>query len=306
MRITGDYATLYTVLAFCLFILLILVVSYLSLSGSAKSHADYFVGNRSFGRILMALSVGAAGNSGAVMIATLGFGYTQGISALIFPVSFFLGDLTFWTFFPHEVNRLSNERNCYTVPELLSSTVGSRGKLPVRAIAGLLILILVGIFGAAQFYAAGAAMDGVFQMGIIPAIIISSAIIVSYSALGGGKTSVVIGAVYAAMMFCTAVGALLGGVFLAGGVDQIIAGLHSIDPQLLNPLSGFSAMGLLGYVLGFAFAGFGFGLSSPHILARLFSGKNPNETKSAKWIYLLFLCTPSGSRQLFSASLPEY
>lgn len=284
-----DHSTLYTALAFGLFILLIVCVSYISVLHSARSHADYYVGGRSFGKILIGLSVGAAGNSGAIMIAAVGFGYLQGMSALIFPVAFFLGDLTFWTFFPHKVNKLSNERDCYTVPELLSSTTGAHGRSRIRAIAGIFVLTLVGIYGAAQFYAAGAAMDGVFQTGITSAIIISSIIIVSYSALGGAKTSIIIGAIYAVMMFCTAVGMLTGGILLAGGIEQIVTGLKAIDPDLLNPVSGFSTMGLVGYILGFAFAGFGFGLSSPHILARLFTGKNPDETKSAKWIYLGFL-----------------
>ena len=297
--IMTDPSTLYTALAFGLFILLILGTSYLSVSHSAKSHADYFVGSRSFGKIFVALGVGAAGNSGAVMIAAVGFGYSQGMSALIFPFAFFLGDLTFWTFFPHKVNQLSDERDCYTVPELISSAVGTSTGLLVRATAGVLILILVGIFGAAQFYAAGVAIDGVFQSGITSAIIIASIIIVSYSAVGGAKSSVIIGAIHATMMFCTAIGVLACGVILAGGIDQVLAGLRSIDPGLLNPVSGFSTVSLIGYILGFAFAGFGFGLSSPHILTRLFSGKNPDETKSAKWIYLGFLYAVWISTTLF-------
>ena len=295
----SDNFTLQSAIAFATFSLAIILVSKIVLSYSTKSHADYFVGSRSFGRFFIALSVGAAGNSGVVMIANVGFAYTVGISALLFPLSFFLGDLVFWSFFPHKVNQLSAERNCFTVPELLNSAVTSNPSGPVRKVSGLLILLLIGLFGAGQFYAAGIAIDGAFNIGAVNAIVLATVIIISYGALGGVKTSIWIGVIYAVMMFITVVGILFTAIYLAGGVDEIIVKLNNIEPALLDPFAGFTTIGLIGYILGFSFAGFGFGLTSPHLLVRLFSGKSAEETRAAKWIYLGFLYSVWISTTLF-------
>lgn len=43
------------------------------------------------------------------------------------------------------------------------------------------------------------------------------------------------------------------------------------------------------YIIGWACAGVGFGLSQPQIIDKYFAGKNESEVKNAKWLYLVFV-----------------
>lgn len=43
------------------------------------------------------------------------------------------------------------------------------------------------------------------------------------------------------------------------------------------------------FVVGFAFAAFGFSLSQPQVTSRIIAGRDDAETRGARWIYILFL-----------------
>lgn len=278
--------SLQTLLTFILLGSSIVLISALQTRKRTHSHADYLVGGRSANKFLVGLSVAAAANSGAVMIASVGLGYTQGLAALLFPIGYLIGDLTFWLFFPERANRVARERNCFTVPELLSSPFSGERRDLIRKVATILMVIVIGLFGAAQFYAAGVALSSVFDVGFITAIAISGLIIVGYSAIGGVQSSVFVGSFMAIIMLLGATGVLASAIFHSGGVINTINALSSINPGLVSISSSYTVIGTIGVLAGFAFSGLGFGLSGPHLLVRFFSGKNQQEVKSARWFYL--------------------
>ena len=57
-------------------------------SRGAKSEDDYYLAGRSYGPVVIGVSAGAAGNSGFLMIGSVGLGYAAGPSglALLTPV----------------------------------------------------------------------------------------------------------------------------------------------------------------------------------------------------------------------------
>ncbi|MCW9017361.1 MAG: hypothetical protein OQJ89_10380, partial [Kangiellaceae bacterium] len=68
---------------------------------------------------LIGLSAGATANSGFIVTGAVGLGYSFGPQWLFLPISWFLGDLIFWKFFPQRINAFGRESGATTLSELL-------------------------------------------------------------------------------------------------------------------------------------------------------------------------------------------
>ena len=109
-----------TLFSFGCFILLFIVIGVVASRRGTGTESDYILGSRSFGRIFIGLSAGSASASGFLMVGASGSGYAIGLSALVIPIGYFLGDLVFWLFFPARLNRVSRT---YALRKKFSSSV---------------------------------------------------------------------------------------------------------------------------------------------------------------------------------------
>jgi sodium/proline symporter len=94
---------------------------------STSEESDYLTANRGFGTWIVGLSIAGANNSGFIFLGAVGAGYKAGLSALWWPIGFFVGDLIFWAIFPERLNRLARERGAMTVPELIAGDKRGKG-----------------------------------------------------------------------------------------------------------------------------------------------------------------------------------
>jgi sodium/proline symporter len=276
-------------LSFSFFVVVFLGVGAFAAKRSAPNDVDYLLGSRSFGTWFIGLSAGATGNSGFIMLGAVGMGYTMGLSGVIMALAWFLGDLLFWSFFPEKFNRVARDRDCSTIPELLSSGIPGRGSVAIRQLAGLLIVVLIGAYTAAQFSAAAKTLNVFFDLNMNVGIVVSALAILAYCTTGGLRASLWTDVVQAIIMLGITTGMLTSAYAAAGGFSAIQEGLNAIDPSLTNFTGTFTTWTLIAFVLGYAAAGFGFGISQPQLLVRLLAGRSPEETRKAKWIYLLFI-----------------
>ncbi len=276
-------------LSFSIFVVIFLGVGAYAAKRSAPTDVDYLLGSRSFGTWFVGLSAGATGNSGFIMLGAVGMGYTMGLSGVIMGLAWFIGDLTFWSFFPEKFNRIGRDRDCNTIPELLSSGLSGRGALAIRQIAGLLIVVLIGAYTAAQFSAAAKTLNVFFDLDMNIGIVVSALAILAYCTTGGLRASLWTDVVQAVIMLAITTGMLTVAFIAVGGFSAVVDGLNAIDPELANFTGTFTPWTLLAFVLGYACAGFGFGISQPQVIVRLLAGRSPEEARKAKWIYVLFI-----------------
>jgi len=291
------YITCFT---FGLFLVIFLWVGALAAQVSTDRDADYLLGDRSFGRVFIALSAGATGNSGFIMVGAVGIAYSMGISAFLMVLASCLGELTFWMLFPGKINRISSDRDSKTVPELLGGAVKQpQGKRIVTAIAALISVVFVGTYTAAQFSAAAKTLN-VFW-GIEPhlGVAIAAASILVYCVTGGLRASIWTDIVQSFVVMFVCFGMLTVAIRAGGGVWEIISQLHQIDPQLMNITAEFSGWTLVAYLVGFFFFGIGFDLSQPQFLVRLLAGRSPTEAAQARWIYLIYVYSTWSSMVAF-------
>ncbi len=276
-------------LSFSVFVAVFLGVGAFAAKRSAPTDEDYLLGSRSFGTWFVGLSAGATGNSGFIMLGAVGMGYTMGLSGVIMGLAWFLGDLTFWSFFPEKFNRIARDRDCSTIPELLSSGIPGRGSVAIRQLAGVLIVVLIGAYTAAQFSAAAKTLNVFFDLDMNIGIVLSALAILAYCTTGGLRASLWTDVVQAIIMLAITTGMLTVAFIAVGGFDALLEGLNAIDPALTNFTGTFTNWTLIAFVLGYASAGFGFGISQPQIIVRLLAGRSPEEARKAKWVYVLFI-----------------
>ncbi len=93
------FAEVNTVAVFIIFIALTFGVAFIGRKHASKNSEDDLA-NRDLNKWLVGLSAGATANSGFIVTGAVGLGYTFGTQWIMLPLSWLVGDLIFWKFFP--------------------------------------------------------------------------------------------------------------------------------------------------------------------------------------------------------------
>ena len=260
----------------------------------AKKTADYsasgyLLGGRQLKSFTLGISAAATGNSGFIMLGAVGLGYQFGISFIALPLAWLIGDLVFWKYFPHKMNKASRLKNVSTVPSLLSISATSyqRG---ISLFSSLIMLLALGIYTASQFSAITKASSFVGFDNAELVIAFTVFIVLVYTTPGGFKSSVLTDLFQALFMFLVPTVVLVDVFMTNGGVVSTFSNLLDTNPSHLN-IVGFplqpAFLSILAFFAGWVCASLGFGLSQPQVISRYFSGNSELETKKAKWVYIL-------------------
>jgi sodium/proline symporter len=298
------------VLSFSFFIGLMILAGNIS-SWQKKKHSteDYLMAGHVHGKLMIALSGAASAASGFIMIGAVGAGYTMGLTAVLMPLGWFLGDYIFWTFFPARINQKGRNYHCETIPEFIGYSSAQTNEPFVRKLLALICVIFLGLYAIGQFLAAGKAVTAVFDFSMTKAIIASGIIIAAYSAKGGLESSIPTQFLQALIMLFTTVGLLLIALYTGQGPMHILEAIQALDPDLLSLSGGKEYLLLTAFVFGFATSAFTFDFGQPHLLVRIMATKSPEEAIKAKWIYLGFMQLTWVSMSLFglimTVLLPE-
>jgi SSS family solute:Na+ symporter len=143
----------------------------------ATTQDQFLVAGRSVGPWLYAGTLAAIVLGGASTIGGVKLGYQYGISGMWFVFMFGLGILVLSTVFVKRILGL----NLYTVPELLER----RYTPSARVAAGVVMVAYDLMVSVTATIAVGSVMEVIVGIPRTPAILMSSAVMVAYSVLGG-------------------------------------------------------------------------------------------------------------------------
>jgi Na+/proline symporter len=241
-------------------------------------------------RWLVGLSAGATANSGFIVTAGVAVGYLYGTYWLLLPLAWLIGDLFFWKLFPAKINRFGRNASARTVTDLVTHGFTNKWTLIISLTVGLLIIAALMGYTSAQWLAGQKFMTGAFGVSSEVALGSFAALIIAYSVIGGFRGSIYADSFQAVIRVLATIIILWVVISVAlNSPDTFWANINSQGEGFLNPLTTTSLTTILGFVLGFASAGFGFGLGQPQVISRYLAGKSPQETKSAQWIYIGFV-----------------
>lgn len=270
----------------------------------AKRVTSAVLSEHHLNRWLLGLSAGATANSGFVVTAAVGLGYAYGAQWLLLPLSWFLGDLLFWTFFPQRINAIGRTVRATTMTDVIVHGMKPRQQAGLKRSVSVLVILCLGGYVSAQWLAGQKFLHGAFGFDGTASLLAFAALIVIYTAIGGFRGSVYVDSMQAIIRIIGTVIAIVASLLVASRHSDLFwRNIHAAGPGFLNILPGGSVGVAVPFTIGFAAAALGFGLGQPQMITRYLAGSTPKETQSAFWIYNFFVQFTWISMTLFGVIL---
>ena len=213
---------------------------------------DFYLGGRSLGPFVAALSASASSSSAWSLLGVSGAAYVWGLSAVWLLPGVLVGYIVSWTWVAPRLMEISQQTGAVTLPELLFSDFNEREKTILLRLATIIITCSLIVYVAAQFQGAGTAFSSVLGISQEWSIIIGALVILTYTLIGGFWAVSLTDSIQAILMFVVAL--FLPLVFmlvLIGGFDDLIFSLKAIGTEAEVSLTGVHTglMGL-GFIIG--------------------------------------------------------
>ncbi len=270
-----------TLLIFSAYLLVTVGVGLWAARVGRDSQEDFFLAGRDVSAFAMALSAVSSGRSAWLVLGASGAAWSMGLSALwLFP-GYILAEALMFVSVGPRLRQRSLETGALTVSEVLERVpLGPTGpgssRLPVRPLAGLVIVLFLLTYVSAQLVAGGKTLGTLFPEidGRTVGLLITAGIVLLYTWLGGYRAVVITDVVQACLMLAGIVLLPILGLLHVGGFGALVDALREIDPTLLALSSGTVAL-LGGFCIGLG------SLGNPHILVRHMSLRDPAGAKAA-------------------------
>lgn len=233
---------------------------------------DFYLGGRKLGPFVTAMSAEASDMSSWLLMGLPGVAYLTGLAEASWTaIGLAIGTYINWLIVARRIRRYSNRLDAITVPQFFSKRWGDERNL-LSAIAAVVIIIFFVPYLASGFSACGKLFASIFGVEYITAMLISAAVIVVYTVMGGFLAASFTDLIQSIIMTVALVVVLGFGVVSAGGMDAVLDNARSMagylslsniyDPATggSNPYSLLTICSLLAWGLGY------FGM--PHILLR--------------------------------------
>ncbi len=282
------------ILAFILYFVVVLAIGiYFFVASKGKGEKEYFLGGRSMGPWVAALSAQASDMSAWLLMGLPGSIIAFGFGQAWIGIGLALGTALNWIFVAKRLRKFSVAANdSITVPQYLSNRFAS--KSPVLQIASAIIfLVFFTVYVASSFVAGTSVFTTVFEgLNEQTAMLIFAAIILIYTFLGGFKAVCWTDFFQGLLMLAALI-----------SVPVFIAMFIDLNPSALGQVYSYTDAN--GAVVECAFtsnffsadwkeiiSGLGWGLGyfgMPHILVRFMSIKDSKTVKKSATIAIVWV-----------------
>lgn len=249
-----------------IYVVLGLIVAYLSRNHTIGTVSGYFLGNRALGGFVSALSYSATTYSAFMLVGLAGLIYKGGVGALGFEFIYFSG-MVLVVFFGPRFWLVGKEYNYITPSDLLSDRYQSRSVGVVTALASSIFLIP---YSAVQLAGVGYLLSGMtnnaisFTTGTIIALVLA----LVFSLIAGLRSVAWTDALQSLIMIVSSTLVVLLVVYSLGGFSTLFATISQEHAGWLTvPGNGFFS---IANFLGLTLPWFFFSLSNPQVSQRLF------------------------------------
>ena len=282
----------------------VVVILGITFAKRANANSDaYFLGGRSLGPWVTAMSAEASDMSGWLLMGLPGVAYWCGIAdAAWTAIGLAVGTYVNWLIVSKRLRRYSVKAgNAITLPEFFSNRYHENRKI-IMTIAALFILIFFTVYAASCLVTCGKLFSTLFDMPYIPMMILGAVFVLIYTIIGGFLAESASDFMQALVMIIALAVIVCVGTATAGGLDAVIDNVRSIPgfleffgvatPQTVDgvqqiaagqPLFGEkSAYGILSVVSTMAWGLGYFGI--PQVLLRFMAIRSEHELTMSRRI----------------------
>jgi len=260
--------------AFLAYLMGIIAIGFFSSRFSSKGISEYFVGGRKINRFVVGLSAVVSGRSAWLLIGFTGMAYSTGAAAIWAVVGYIVVEVFLFFHYARRLRRYAEVKNCITVPDFFASRFPKEAVI-LRMVMVSVILVFMAGYVAAQFVAGGKTFSSAFGLQESSGIILTAAIVLLYTVVGGFLAVSLTDVLQAILMILSL---MILPIFLIadlGGYGLMAEALRALDPQFVDPYA---------LTIGAMIASLGIGLGSPgnpHIISRYISIENEKQLVTA-------------------------
>ncbi len=221
--------TLQIIIAMVAYMSVVIGIGLIYAKRANASSENYFLGGRSLGPWVTAMSAEASDMSGWLLMGLPGVAYWCGLSDA-FWTAFGLAVGTYfnWLIVAKRLRRYSvRAGNAITLPEFFSNRFRETSKV-ISSLAALLILIFFSVYASSCFVTCGKLFSTLFGAPYIPMMIIGAVFVLLYTLLGGFLAESVSDFMQAIVMFFALTVIVVMGLVTAGGIGPVLENAKSI------------------------------------------------------------------------------
>lgn len=279
--------------AFAIYFAVMILVGVFSMKQNNSSE-EFFLGGRSLGGFVAALSAQASDMSGWLLMGLPGSIYAFGTGQIWIAVGLFIGTVLNWLFISSRLRRYTIVAdNAVTLPAFFENRYHDKKRI-LLLVSSFAILIFFLVYTASALASGGQLFSTVFGIDYHLALAISAIIILTYTLLGGFtavcETDFIQGTV---MLVALIVVPIIAIVALGGDISS----QTNVTENFLSPF--YSDGEKVGFISIISQLGWGLGYCGmPHILIRFMAVKSDKELNKAKVIGIIWV-----AMSLFAACL---
>ncbi len=265
-----------TIVAFVLYLAGMILIGVIAWR-STKTLSDFVLGGRRLGGIVTALSAGASGMSGWLLLGLPGAFYLLGLNQIWMPIGLSIGAYVNWTVISPRLRRFSERAdNALTLSDYFEARFEDETRL-LRIVCASVILVFFTIYTASGLVSGAVLFSATFGASYQHALWICAVMIVSYTFLGGFLAVSWTDVVQGLLMLIALVLVPVAAVQELGGWQATTGQIDALSPGHLSAFSELtvlSTISLLAWGLGY--------FGQPHILARFMAMKSASEMPVAR------------------------
>ena len=224
-----DSNQIQVLIAMCIYMAAVICIGVAFAKRASQSSENYFLGGRSLGPWVAAMSAEASDMSGWLLMGLPGVAYWCGIAdAAWTAIGLAAGTYINWLIVSKRLRRYSVKAgNAITLPEFFSNRFHENKKV-IMTISAVFILIFFTVYAASCLVTCGKLFSTLFGAPYIPMMILGALFVLIYTILGGFLAESASDFMQAIVMFVALICIVVVGTVAAGGISAVVENVKNI------------------------------------------------------------------------------
>lgn len=207
----------------------VILIGVLCAKRANKSSEEYFLGGRSLGPWVSAMSAEASDMSGWLLMGLPGLAYWSGLAnAAWTAIGLALGTYVNWLIVSKRLRRYSEKVNAITIPDFFSNRFHEKNSKVLMIISSLLIIVFFTPYAGSCLMACGKLFSQLFGTSYKSMVIIAAVFVLVYTFIGGFLAESASDFMQAIVMVIALICVLFLGITHAGGFRAVIENAKEI------------------------------------------------------------------------------
>lgn len=291
-------AQIIIIVTILLYLSCMLIIGAVFSKKSSSSSEDFYIGGRSLGPIVTAMSAEASDMSSYLLMGLPGLAYLAGVAEVGWTaIGLAVGTYLNWLIVAKRLRRYSARLDAFTVPDFFSRRYNDKKHL-LSMVAALIIIIFFIPYTASGFKAVGTLFNSLFGVEYHIAMVFGAIIIITYTVLGGFMAVSTTDLLQSVFMTVALIVIVFFGISQAGGISAVAENASKL-PGYLSLTQGYNAAdgtaGSFGFLSIVSTLAWGLGyFGMPHILLRFMAIREEKELTLSRRIASVWVVLSMG------------